>query len=589
MCPDTLARPLAIAYLGNFDPPNSTETYVARALEDLGHRVIRCQENNPARWEAVYDNLRGSDGPRADMVLWTRTGWDWDHILPGGAAQAVIMQHAMLAAAEEAGVPTVGYHLDRWWGLNREPQVHSEPFFRVSLLCTADGGHDAEFAAAGINHRWTPPAVSGSHAAQPGQVLDQWRTPVVFVGRWRGYHREWVWRRQLVRWLQTTYAGRFALHEGALPDSDLSDVYASAGVVVGDSCLLGDATRYWSNRIPETLGRGGFLIHPYVEGMNEHFQPGEHLVTFPMGDWAALGGAIDYYLAHPDEAAAIRAAGRAHVLTHHTFERRLADLIDHLVAEGAVPNPYYPDRVAGYSGPIVKAINGTRVTYELRDGTADGAVVDETWAENAYRAEPEDVAGGLVVDVGAHVGAFTLWAVAAGAALVHAYEPNPENRAQLLANLAANAYLTDPAVLVHDEAVTDRTGRSYISAAELGYEGDATLSADSTGTEVATLSLHDAILRAIATSDHTEVAWLKIDAEWSEYKMAETIGSVLRLVRRASVEFHGPWMHDPDERDLDPLQVARFGQLVAVFAEYGHVEVLGRPSVGGYLHWRRYE
>jgi len=118
------------AYIGNFDPPHSTENHVKQALEGLGHQVKPFQENaGLTAWE-----LNPSD---YDVVLWTRTKWDWEN-----TQYVHELQQTMLQKAKQVGVPTVGFHLDRWWGLPRQSEIYTEPFFKVSLLVTADGGHD---------------------------------------------------------------------------------------------------------------------------------------------------------------------------------------------------------------------------------------------------------------------------------------------------------------------------------------------------------------------------------------------------------------------------------------------------------------
>lgn len=76
--------------------------------------------------------------------------------------------------------------------------------------------------------------------------------------------------------------------------------------MIGDSCFAGSpkGAYYWSDRIPETLGRGGFLIHPYVDGLGrqfnllEHDEPvtydAGHLAVWDAGDWEALGDLIEW-------------------------------------------------------------------------------------------------------------------------------------------------------------------------------------------------------------------------------------------------------------------------------------------------------
>jgi hypothetical protein len=322
-------EPLRVAYVGNFQPEHSTENHVLQALGNLGHHVLPLQENSAATW----DQLRTDQLPEpVDVLLWTRTGWDWPAMTGWSWEQATQYQADALDAMAKAGVPTIGFHLDRWWGLDRELQVYDEPFFGCDLVATADGGHAEQWEAANVNHVWMPPGVLLAECQRaPRPRPDYARTPIVWVGSWQRYHAEWLpYRRELIQRLQRRYRrqlGLFPRRGQGLRGAELTDLYAAAKVVVGDSCLAGDATHYWSDRIPETLGRGGLLIHPEVHGLADHFTPGEHLLTYKLGDWDQLYEHIDWALAHPDEAAAIRTAGQAHVMQHHTYERRMDQLL----------------------------------------------------------------------------------------------------------------------------------------------------------------------------------------------------------------------------------------------------------------------
>lgn len=313
---------MRVLQIGNACVPWCTEVELRKALEALGHEVEFHQENVPGIFVVAAARLRSE--PRIDVVLWTRTGFDPP--VPHDE------QYSMLEAAREVGVPTVGAHLDRWIGLEREGQVDEEPYFRCQIMATADGGHDEDWARRGIDHRWFPPGVSEFECGG-GTFNRRLASDVAFVGSWRpGYHPEWQHRPQLVAFLRTTYRQRCRFWGGAgrsMRGPALRDLYASTTVNVGDSCLVGDATHYLSDRIPETLGRGGFLIHPHVEGVTDGtlYTDGEHLVTWPLGDWGVLREKVDYYLAHDEERRAIAAAGRAHVLAEHTYTRRLEALL----------------------------------------------------------------------------------------------------------------------------------------------------------------------------------------------------------------------------------------------------------------------
>lgn len=321
-----------VLQIGNFGPEHSTENHLRQALQTNGHDVIQIQENDLGAWEHGHMWSFGYDA-----LLWTRTGWDWESL---GIDPA--MQHArqalLLERCEQMGIPTIGYHLDRWWGLGREQEVIIEPFFRCSTVITADGGHDKEWADAGVNHLWLPPAVSEFECA-PGVYDDAYFSEVAFIGSWMpGYHAEWQHRPQLIEHLRSWYGPRvrFWPPEGqpAVRGRPLRDLYASTLVNIGDSCLVPNADgspveRYWSDRVPETIGRGGLLIHPKVEGLDEAFEPGEDgLLMWHLGDWDGLRGLIQFALDRPDIAAKMREQGRARVLRDHTYTVRIRQVWD---------------------------------------------------------------------------------------------------------------------------------------------------------------------------------------------------------------------------------------------------------------------
>ena len=320
-------------YRGNFQPEVpladrwSTEHQIALTMEAMGVRVIRAQEIRDEAWSwrravdaAVY--------AEADLFLWTQT---WN-IEPEEGFRA-------LDDLRSADVPTASFHLDLYWGLDRQVQMLEQPFWRTDMCFTADGGHDAAFARAGINHRWLPPAIFADHAVVGSRVDALARFPVIFVGSYPYPHREHAEaRRDLVQCLQSWFGSKFRVYNGNIRGRDLCDLYATATVVVGDSCFAGKLPRYWSDRIPETLGRAGFLIHPYVEGIEDSFVDGEHLRLFEPSDLGQLHGLVTHYLDHPDEAAEIGLAGRQAVLAGHTYRHRILAVFDAM----GVPIPESP-------------------------------------------------------------------------------------------------------------------------------------------------------------------------------------------------------------------------------------------------------
>lgn len=325
-----------IAYIGNFVPPHSTENDIKSALENNGHTVDPYQENRREQWTLLFHAM--SD---YDLVLWTSTKQYADDA-------GDKLQWQLLAVARRFGVPVVGYHLDRWWNLDREHRIREDPFFRVDLLCTADGGHDEQWASEAIIHQWMPPAIAGKNVGL-GTSREEFASDIAFVGNWSGgYHREWKHRHALVDKLQRWYGDRvrFWPKQGqpAVRGDDLKDLYASVKVVVGDSCLVpkvdgSPMTHYCSDRIPETLGRGGILAHPRVEGINAaagdpFYAPGTWM--WNLGDWGELRHVIDLASTSDYQGSDVRRRAAAHIREHHTYEVRVQQLFAELTKRGMI-------------------------------------------------------------------------------------------------------------------------------------------------------------------------------------------------------------------------------------------------------------
>lgn len=324
-------------YVGNFQPgvtnPFSTETHVAWALEDLGLKVIRLQED-AIRCPEIEAACR-----EADLFLYTRT--------PGFSPSPAREWLAMLA---HLPIPSASYHLDLYAGLKRGAGLASDPFWRTKHVFSADGGSEAFFARHGINHTWIRPGVHEPecYIAERDPAL---ATDVLFVGssgHRHGYHPEWPYRAQLIDFLSKHYKTRFSKHghpamgpvgQGHLRGHALNVAYASAKVVVGDTLCLGpeDKTRplyrherYSSDRLFETVGRGGVLVYPRIEGMTDELIDGEYVVYYDFGDFRDLVAKIDGLLADNERRERIRHAGCERVKACCTYTHRMRKMLDTL-------------------------------------------------------------------------------------------------------------------------------------------------------------------------------------------------------------------------------------------------------------------
>lgn len=299
---------MKILYFGVFEKPYDTEVYVSNTLEKLGHTVDKYQVGNVGMEE--LPKLLKND---YDFVLISKSWFKGDYMW----CKEFLKRHPILK---------VGWFWDLCWGTKREWLVHEHPLFSADLVFTTDGGNDDKWKKYNINHRVIRQGIYEPEAVM-GTPKDEYKYDVVFVGT--DVHANafgWQHRTDLLQFLEKTYGPRFR-HFGKVEEirnMDLNDLYASAKVVVGDSVVR---PNYWSNRIYETLGRGGFLIFPEVPGLENEFERYKHYIPYKVGDWEAIKEKIDYYIFHDDERERIRKAGFEHCKKNHTYTKRCEELI----------------------------------------------------------------------------------------------------------------------------------------------------------------------------------------------------------------------------------------------------------------------
>lgn len=302
---------MKIAFIGNFVPPYSTENERKKAFEELGHTVVTYQENQTTA-EQLIENIF-----ELDLLLYSHTH-DPSYIIAG--LKEVFGEYKL------SGVPTASAHLDRWLGLTRESDMGQEATWFTEYIFMADGSPEAaqKYKDLGLNWYYLKPAVSKSecYLAKPDHEI--YPHEIVFTGS-KGYHPEYPFRRELVDWLTETYGDKFG-HYGndgirVVRQGELNALYASAKIVVGNSCF-GGRPNYVSDRYYEVRGRGGFLIHPHTEGVD----------TVGVGHYdkqnlESLKRTINYYLETPHEIESNRLQGFEWVKNNETYTDRAREML----------------------------------------------------------------------------------------------------------------------------------------------------------------------------------------------------------------------------------------------------------------------
>jgi len=306
-----------ITYYGNFKSTWSTETYMANAFEAAGVNVNRLR-NFPKTM---------ADVPSCDMFLTSYRS-------PAKDINRACRD--LFADLGRAGVVTAGYHQDLFFGVDGRNGLVSPAFsfWAADFVFTADGGNQGKFKEHGVVHYPISPAVPAEECVL-GTPRPEYDADIIFVGQCNYMHKQWTFRRRMLDFLSETYGDRFqtwgpkADSPRMIRNKDLNDLYASAKIVVGDALY---SPHYWSNRLFEVPGRGGFLLFPNIEGMGDYFTVGKNMITFEydrgaLSDFAEIGRQIDFWLTHDKEREAVRIAAHEHVKANHTYTHRVREML----------------------------------------------------------------------------------------------------------------------------------------------------------------------------------------------------------------------------------------------------------------------
>lgn len=320
-----------IAFIGNWRPEHSTENQVGYALERLGCTLLRIQQDeltptSPLLFADSMTRGRGDDGElcRVDLVVYMRThnrtalGPEWTKVWDTLKAR---------------GVPTAALHLDLFVGLQREHLLFDrDALFTMEHVFTADGSAECAQAMVehGYNHHWLPPGLD-ERVLERAPGAPRVSPELVFVGSRHGYHNEHSWRQELFATLEQRYGDRFCWYgngspRGTLRGPELDGLYASPGhVIIGDSCFAGARHAYFSDRLVETLGRSGLLLHPDLHGCM--YEDGRHYLAYeptPDGLIATVERALAMSV---EERMHIKTEAKSIVARRDLWRHRMADLL----------------------------------------------------------------------------------------------------------------------------------------------------------------------------------------------------------------------------------------------------------------------
>ncbi len=248
----------------------------------------------------------------------------------------VILPETLAALKRDHGAVIV-------YGCGTSPVVFSRPVERaaaplVDLVVANDFYHAMQWRELGARRVETLPlAAIDPDFHHPFDLTDDERgryaCAVGVVGTFVPYklYRE---RIEALEALRDFDLGIWSVHEvppslrpfyrGAALGEEMLRITQAAKIVINTH---GDFMRYGGNmRLFEVCGVGAFQVVNDCPGVHAWFTVGEHLVTYR--DLDHLRELVRHYLDHDDERRRIAAAGQAHVHAHHTYDQRMARLVE---------------------------------------------------------------------------------------------------------------------------------------------------------------------------------------------------------------------------------------------------------------------
>lgn len=293
---------MRISFIGKFNKMHDEE-YIAEGFESIGHFVQRIPDVL-----SPFDIGQAIKSLNPDILLYCK--WQQPKELD-----------ETIESLKKGGMKTVCWLFDLYLGYAREEQVKTKLFFKSDYVFTTDGGHDEEFKRLGVNHHCIRQGIRNKECF----IQEGIPKGIAFIG---SDNPLYPYRCKMLGKVIARFNNGFTWYGRGDTDemrgTKLNELFGNTKVIIGDSVY---SPYYWSNRVVETLGRGGFLIHSEVEGLKEEYP---YLVTYQKDNVQDLLNKIKYYSEHENERKEILQRNFEWVRHHYTIDKKCRELIDYV-------------------------------------------------------------------------------------------------------------------------------------------------------------------------------------------------------------------------------------------------------------------
>jgi len=315
---------MRIAFIGGFDRLYDEEGK-ARSFEKLGCEVLRVSE-------VGFD----------DSSLNKIKEWSPDVVMSAKFLIEPSLRDDLFKHCRDNFIKTAAWHPDLYHygppvaGEQRLAWINNKAgLYAADYVFSPEGGemNDRLYRRLGIKHHTVRQApfdetVKIVNSADVSDLTDKESIDILFIGSM--YQIADQFRPALVSFLQSEFNDRFlwlGQTEHQVREERLSTIISKTKIVMGESFYY---PGYWSNRVYETIGRGGFILHPYVPGLEEEFEEGKECVFFDRWNFSDLQNKINYYLdpANEWERKSIVRNGMERVKKDHTLLNRCKQIME---------------------------------------------------------------------------------------------------------------------------------------------------------------------------------------------------------------------------------------------------------------------
>lgn len=241
--------PLTIGYVANHEAGGADdEGAITHALQSLGHCVQRVRQRKGYTIKKIHTDFvlfhHWHDYAAIEKLERPKVAWTFD---------LVQYPDPMLARRNEERVA---------W-MRRLAGV-------ADLVFSTDGDWVAQDQTGKLV--WLP---QGADERVVGRGMADEGAPLLFTGISRGGGQGRV---EFVLQMQERYGDQFRHIQKGVYREQLRDLIAGTDIVLAPSAPVTHA--YWSNRVYNVLGFGGFLLHPYSERLSHHYKDGTEIMYY---------------------------------------------------------------------------------------------------------------------------------------------------------------------------------------------------------------------------------------------------------------------------------------------------------------------